>query len=240
MFGRKKTDASSPTPPAKQKPRLAAPPGVLDDAENKFAEIFGGAKVAQQRMFLVAMSSILVALTSIWALYSVAKDNVAIPYLIEFDNVTGVLNKPIKLEHVTPSAAVLKAELARWAVKVFTIDKELTVRYFREANAMTSGLGVSQFTEFRLSQNVFERIAKDPAMQRIPTVTSVDVSQPGVAFIFVQAKEARINNASVSTSSFRVTVKYQFVPPTTDAAIMENPLGLFITSMNVSEEKAVK
>lgn len=241
MFGKKKT-----SPPAAAaalvNPSLGmrSPSGVHDDASGKFAEIYGGATVAQHRMFLVAAGAVVVALVSVVSLFSVARNNVAIPLVVEVAPGIGVVNKPVRIESVRPSDAVLKAELARWAVKVFTIDKELSPRYFREANAMTKGLGESQFTEFRIEQGVVERMTKDATLQRIPTVTSVDVSQPGVAFIFVTAKEARANTADAGSTQFRLTVKYEFIPPGTEAAIMVNPLGLFITSMNVSEEGKVK
>ena len=239
MFRNRKV--ASPAPAHSQAPSvIPAPTGVHDEAAGKFAEIYGGAIVAQQRMFIVAMGSILLAIGCVAALFNVASNNVAVPVLVEVAPGVGVTNKPVRIEFVRPSESVLKAELARWAVKVFTIDRDLSPRYFREANVMTKGLGESQFTEFRVAQAVVERMAKDPSLQRIPTVTSVDTSQQGVAFIFVQTKEARGNTAVADTAQYRVTVKYELIPPATEEAIMANPLGLFITSMNVSEEGKVK
>ena len=219
---------------------IPAPAGVHDEAAGKFAEIYSGAIVAQQRMFIVAMCAVLLAIGCVAALFNVASNNAAVPVLVEVASGVGVVNKPVRIEFVRPSEAVLKAELARWAVKVFTIDRDLSPRYFREANVMTKGLGESQFTEFRVAQAVVERMAKDPSLQRIPTVTSVDTSQQGVAFIFVQTRESRGNTAVADTAQYRVTVKYEFIPPATEEAIMANPLGLFITSMNISEEGKVK
>lgn len=239
MFGNRKAP-----PPAsgsfQATTALPAPAGVHDDAEKEFAEIYGSALVAQQRMFIVAAGALVVAAASVTALFGVANNNVAVPFLVEVAPGVGVVNKPVRVEAVRPSQAVLKAELARWAVKVFTIDSDLSPQLFREANSMTMGLGEAQFTEFRVGQAVIERMTKDPSLQRIPTVTSIDTSQQGVAFIFVQTKEARGYTAVANTAQYRVTVKYEFIPPASEAAIMANPLGLFITSMNVSEEGKVK
>jgi type IV secretory pathway TrbF-like protein len=239
MFGKRK--APPPDPGRSHAASgLPAPAGVHDDAERAFAEIYGSALVAQQRMFIVAAGALVVAVASVAALFQVANNNVAIPFLVEVAPGVGVVNKPVRVETIRPSQAVLKAELARWAVKVFTIDSVLSPQLLREANAMTMGLGEAQFTEFRVSQGVIERMTKDPTLQRIPTVTSIDTSQEGVAFIFVQTKEARGNTAVASTAQYRLTVKYEFIPPASEAAIMANPLGLFITSLNVSEEGKVK
>lgn len=219
---------------------MDAPAGMHDDAAGQFAEIYGGALVAQQRMFMVALGAVFLAVLCVIALFSVASNNVAVPFVVEVSPNQGVLNKPVRVEAVRPSDAVLKAELAKWTEKVFTIDQQLSPRYFREANAMTKGLGESQFTEFRVSQAIIERMTKDPSLQRIPEVASVDVSQSGIAFIFVKTKEARGSVAVAEQTQYRVTVKYEFIPPATEAAIMVNPLGLYITSMNVSEEGKAK
>lgn len=239
MFKRAKASVQ-PTLPRTSTAGIESPPGMHDDAAGQFAEVYGGALVAQQRMFLVASGAIALAVLCVIALFSVASNNVAVPFVVEVSPVQGVLNKPVRVEAVRPSEAVLKAELAKWTEKVFTIDQQLSPRFFREANAMTKGLGEAQFTEFRVSQSVIERMSRDPSLQRIPEVTSVDVSQPGVAFIFVKTKEARGNVAVSDQAQYRVTVKYEFIPPATEAAIMANPLGLFITSMNVSEEGKAK
>lgn len=213
----------------------AAPAGLYSDAVDQFAEIYGGAKVGEQRMFLIAVAAIVLALAS-FAMYVMnSQSNIAVPWYVEV-NERGVVNKPVRIEAVRPADAVVKAELARWIVKVFTIDRHLTQKLFGEANVMTRGLGTEQFTEFRVKQNITDRLAKDPTLQRRAIVNSVDVSQPGVAFIFLSTQEAQGTNANSANGSFRVTLKYEIIPPTTEADILANPLGLYITSMNVTDE----
>jgi len=73
-------------------------------------------------------------------------------------------------------------------------------------------------------------------LQRRATVNSVDVSQAGVAFIFLSTQEAQGSNANSATGAYRVTLKYEIIPPNTEADILVNPLGLYITSMNVTDE----
>ena len=235
----KRKAAAAPLPAGLQN-QHDAPPGVFDDPAGQFAEIYGGAQVASQRMFLVAMCAVALAVFSVIALFVVAQKSVAIPWLVEVSDSGGVVSKPVRLETVRPGDAVIKSELARWATKVFTIDSALSPRYFREANAMTKGLGEAQFTEFRVSQGVVERMTKDATLQRVPTVASVDVSQPGVAFVFLTTKESRGTSVDAAATRYRLTLKYEIIPPNTEAGILANPLGLFVTSMNVSEEGTVK
>lgn len=230
--------SAPPKPLLSQQPDR--PAGVFEDPAGKFAEIYGGAKVSQQRMFLLAAGAMILAAGAVIALFLNAQKSVAVPWLVEVNAVRGIVSKPVRIESVRPSDAVIKAEIARWATKVFTIDKALSPQLFREANVMTKGLGEAQFTAFRVQQNVIERMTRDPSLQRKATVSSIDVSQPGVAFVFVATQEASGTNANTASTRYRLTVKYELTPPKTEAEILANPLGLYITSMNVSEEGAVR
>lgn len=229
--------------PPKTQPLSAlsgAPTGVFVDPRDEFAEIYGSAKVGQQRMFLVALGAIGLAVCAVISLFTVAQNNVAIPWLVEVNPDSGLVNKPIRIESMKPSQAVLKAELKKWIVKVFTIDAALTPQAFREANTMTRGLGTQQFTAFRVDQKIMERMAKDATLQRKAIVNSVDTSQNGVAFIFLSTQESLGSDAKAASARYRVTLKYELTPPTTESEILDNPLGIYVTSMNATEEGANK
>ncbi len=210
--------------------------GVFSDPANQFAEIYGSAKVGEARMFVVAMVAVSVAVIASVGMVITAQNNVAIPFYVPVSNDLGVVSRPVRMENVTPDQAVMKAELGKWATKVFTIDAALTPQHFREANLWTKGLGTSQFTEFRVKQNVVERMTKDASLQRRVDIKAVDVSQPGIAFVHLRTQEAQGNNANAATASYRLTLKYERVPPKTEEEIQFNPLGIYITSMNVVEE----
>lgn len=214
----------------------SAPAGVFDDATQRFAEIYGSSQVGNHRMFLIALVAMLLAGAEGVALLMQSGTNVAVPWVVEVNGERGLMAKPVRVESIRPSEAVIKAELAKWTQKVFTIDSALTPQLFREANVMTKGLGTSQFTEFRVQQNVIERMTKDASLQRKAEIRSVDASQPGVAFVFVTTQEAQGTTSNAGTASYRVTLRYELDPPRKEQDILSNPLGLFITSMNVTEE----
>ena len=217
-----------------------APAGLYKDPAGEFAEIYGSALVGQQRMFVVACMCVALAFASFVMYVLNSRSNIAVPWIVEVNDRQGVLSKPVRIEPVRPADAVLKAELAKWIEKVFTIDQLRTRQLFGEANVMTRGLGTEQFTEFRLRQSIADRMTRDASLQRRAEVRSVDVSTPGVAFIFLTTQEAQGTNASSATASFRITLKYEIIPPATEKDILANPLGLYITSMNVTEEEARK
>lgn len=214
------------------------PLGMYEEARNAFVEIFGSSKVAAQRMFVVALLMGLVALMAVVGLYKIAQKSTVVPILVEVDPKSGAVNKPVRIESVRPNDAVIMAELGRWASKILTIDQVLSPLYFREAVVMTKDLGASQYTDFRVAQKIVERMSQDKTLQRLATVSSVDISQPGVAFIFATTQESRGGSSGSDVARFRLTLKYELSPPRTLNDVMTNPLGLYVTSMNVSEENS--
>lgn len=215
-----------------------APPGVFDDAAGRFAELYGGSRVAAHRMFVVSVVALLLAIAAVAGIILTARNNVVMPWIVEVNKEAGLVSRPVRIENMRPSDAVVKAELARWVVKVFTIDSIQTPQLMREANAMTRGLGTAQFAEFRLQQNILKRMTEDPSLQRKVTISSVDASQPGMAFVFLGTQEAQGTTASTGQAHWRVTLRHELVPPRTEQEILANPLGLYITSMNVAQEAA--
>ncbi len=189
-------------------------------------------------MFIVAVVSLLLAATAVVGVVVTSQSNIAMPWIVEVNKEAGVVTRPVRVENITPSGAIVKAELGRWVIKVFTIDSILTPQLMREANGMTRGLGTSQFAEFRLQQNILKRMTEDSSLQRKVSISSIDISQPGIAFVFLTTQEAKGTMASAGTNTWRLTLRYELIPPRTEQEILVNPLGIYVTSMNVAEEGA--
>lgn len=213
-------------------------PEIYGDPKGKFAEIYGSALVGQGRLFVVVLIMGLVTLSSVIGLIIMARKSVAVPWYVEVSSTSGVVSKPVRVESITPSQAVLKAEMAKFCNHVFTIDRDLTPRYFKAANVLTVGAATGQFGEFRASENVLQRIAKEPELVRTTEITSVDASQPGVAFVFLTTTETKGTTANSIKNKWRVTLKYEIVPPQNERDILANPLGLYINNMNIIQEAA--
>lgn len=187
-------------------------------------------------MFLLALIMGILLLLALGGLVTRSDNRVFVPIYVELNKETGSVAKPVRIENMRPADAYLKGELGRWVADVFTIDSILTPRLMRNANQRTRGLGTSQFAEFRANEKILERMTRDPSLQRKAEVSSVDISQPGVAFAFVTTQEAQGVSASTSVAKWRVTLRYELLPPKSEEEIQANPLGLYITSMNVAQE----
>lgn len=232
MFRRRKKE-EAPTSLAQQ---ADAPEGLFKDPAHEFSEIYGSALVGQNRMFVVAGLFGLVAITAVIGMFLIAANNTAVLWTVEVTNEAGIVKRPVKIENIRPNQAVVKAELAKFIVNIFVIDKALTPRNFKDANVMTSGLGTTKFSNFRISENIAARLVKEPDMTRLVKVASVDLSQAGIAFVFLTTEETRGALTGIAPAKWRVTLKYEMTPPKTEDEILINPLGLFITDLNITQE----
>lgn len=210
---------------------------ALRNARNEFAEVYGSALVQSRRLFVVTCLTLILALASVGGLVGVARSKVAIPWMYPVSDASGVIAKPVRLEPITPPVAVVKAELGKWLEQVYTIDAKQTLRLWREANVRTAGKAVEQFREFRVNEDVMRKIKEQPEFIRTVQVNSVDVTQDGLAFAYITTKESAGTEAPANPKTYRITLHYKLSPPTTEASILANPLGLYVTFFNPIAER---
>lgn len=235
MFGNRNKQQKRGKPPTLVE-MPDAPPGLYGDPADQFAEIYGSAMVGQARMFVVALLCGVLAIVSLVAMWGLAAKSTVVPMMVPVSDAAGVVGTPTRVENIKPNQAVVKAELGKYVAAVFTIDRALTVKLHKEANVRSKGLAVTQFADFRTQEAIYERLGKDATLQRIPTVGSVDLSQEGLAFVFASTEEAQGTATGLNKAKWRVTLKYEFDPPKTEAEVLENPLGLLVTALNITRE----
>ena len=240
-FNRNKTGKQgAETPAAYLQSAANTPASVYEQAEGKFAEIYGSAMVTSNRLFVVSFGCIVVALASVASVATIFPLKEVRPWVVEVNPTSGVVNKPVQIDHVDANMAVIKSELARWVEAVYMIDPLRTQEALRWANARAANKGVQQFAEFRAREKIYERMRAEPDMVREAKVTAVDASRKGTAFIYVTTTE-RVGAAPPTPDKIkrvRVTLNYALVPPTTEEALLANPLGLFVTFFSDAEERA--
>jgi type IV secretory pathway component VirB8 len=216
------------------------PISVYEDGANKFAEIYGSAMVNSGRYFFIAVVALMLGIAGVGAVMVLLPLKEVSPYVIEVNPGTGLVNKPIEIQKMSPSTAVVKAELARWTEAVYTIDPLRTPEFYKYANVRARGKAIAQFSDFRIREQTLTRLQREPGLVREVKVSSVDASQPGIAFIFLQTLERTGNQSSEESKSkrFRITLHYQIDPPKEELSLLANPLGLYVNFFNEAEERA--
>ncbi|NBW80035.1 MAG: type IV secretion system protein, partial [Betaproteobacteria bacterium] len=122
------------------------PVAAYEDGAQKFAEIYGSAMVNSGRMFVIAVIAILLAILAVGAVMGLTPLKEVAPYVIEVNSGTGLVNKPIEIQKITPNIAVVKAELAHWVEAVYAIDPLRTRDLYQYANVRARGKAIAQFS----------------------------------------------------------------------------------------------
>ena len=237
FFGRREDEGSALPPLAHA---ANTPASVFEEPAARFAEIYGSSMVGQQRWFIVATLCVLLAISTVAALALLLPLKEVRPYVVEVNPSTGVVNRPVEVLKVDPNLAVIKSELARWTEAMYTLDPLRTREAQRWATERVADKAVAQAAEFRARERVYERITREPDLVREARVTAVDASQKGTAFVFVTTTE-RMGTASPTDEQikrYRLTMNYKLLPPTDEAKLIANPLGLYVTFFSDVEERS--
>jgi len=95
--------------------------------------------------------------------------------------------------------------------------------------AQMIGAGVSQFAAWLHSDAPFQAISANPKLIRDVQVRSVSLLEDSTAVIeFVQTTSQGPATSKPDIKTFALTIRYQIVPPTADAALTANPFGIFV------------
>jgi len=216
------------------------PIAAFGDGQGEFAEIYGSSKVASARFFILSLVAMGLALVAVGALLMLMPLKEVRPWVVEVNTTSGVVNRPVEVQKITPNVAVVKAELARWVEAVYTIDALRTPELYKYANSRSRDKAIGQFTEFRVRERTFERMQKEPGLVREVRVTSVDASQSGIAFVFLTTVERMGKEVSTAekTKNYRLTLHYQIDPAKSEIELLSNPLGIYVAFFNEAEERA--
>lgn len=216
------------------------PASVFEEAALGFAEIYGSSMVREQRWFIVTTLAVLLAIATVGAIAMLLPLKEVRPYVVEVNPESGVVNRPVEVLKVDPNLAVIKSELARWTEAMYTLDPLRTRQAQRWATERVADKAVGQAAEFRARERVYERITREPDLVREAKVTAVDASQKGTAFVFVTTTER--SGAGTPTGEqikrYRLTMNYKLLPPTDEAKLIANPLGLYVTFFSDVEERS--
>lgn len=227
---------------ASSKNALAAaqntPLAVYETGAAKFAEIYGSAMVSSNRMFVLSAASVLLAVMAMLVVMMLFPLKSIQSWVVEVNPASGLISKPIEVQKIAPSIAVVKSELARWTESVYTLDVIRTPELYKWANARARDKAIPQFSEFRVREKSYERLQKDASLFRDVKVTSVDASQSGIAFVFLTTTERQGTGEDVIKKNIRLTLHYVLDSPKTESDLLANPLGIYVVFFNESEERA--
>jgi type IV secretory pathway component VirB8 len=213
MFGKK----SSPIP--------NTPVIATSDPARKFAEIYGSATTNSSRWFVIAFLELVIIGVLCFVLLTMLPLKKTEVFIVETNAEKVLVAKPFKAEEFKPDARFVKAEATTDVRNLMTIDPYLTRGNFEKAMERSNDKAVAKVKEIIVTDQPFERLAKQPGLVREVNVSSVDTSQPGLIFVTATTNE-RLNTNAPIAENWRFTLHYKTSPPESEAELMNNPLGI--------------
>jgi len=218
-------------------PSEHAPLTAFERARIEWFERYGCAVVERNRMFLgwvLTTSALLAACLAIAALLPLKTVE---PYVVRVADNGQVAVDRAGAQRYLPGRAERTYFASRWVQQVLTLDPHLTERQLSEAWRMTSGLATRQLLDWLRAERPLERLRRDPGLSRSVSIIAVAPLDEGVMQVRVRT-ETRAHAGESRSAVIQVTLHYTLVPPRTEAEIMRNPIGLYVTRFSLVEELA--
>lgn len=220
----------------KRQAALATAPGMYAEEEDPSKVIFEAStklKLEANRWMLMAFVLGAVATGAVWTrqpppsvtrVVGVAADTSGHPVVTE-------------LVSYKPDAQVIRTSMKEMAVRWFTIEPVLTERL--ETSRMTAninsvkaqmiGAGQSQFRDWIKSDAPFQAITANPKLIREVEVRNIALLEDQTVLVeFTTTTSQAGATGKPDVKSYALTLRYQIVAPTADAALSANPFGIFI------------
>ncbi|HEU0197444.1 MAG TPA: VirB8/TrbF family protein [Nevskiaceae bacterium] len=157
-----------------------------------------------------------------------------IPYFVTSNPASGAVSASLDVaQRFTPTQANEKYFLAKWTIDLLTINSRTAKFGLPASYTMLRGGATGEWSAFVLNQwKPIDRLKKDPATRVYPTVDAIGMLSDTSAVIRVTTRNA----SGVIEKHLLVTVKFAIIPPTSTAQVYTNPIGLWITHFQVTNE----
>jgi type IV secretion system protein VirB5 len=216
-------------------PPPSAPPTAFERARIEWFERYGCAIVERNRMFVGWVLTTLALLAACAALIVLMPLKTVEPFVVRVADNGSVVADRAAAQMYRPGRAERTYFVSRWVQQVLTMDPYLTERQLAEAYRMTSGMATQQMLDWMKGDRPIERLKKDAGLNRSVSIITVAPLDDSVLQVRVRT-ETRSLSSPAQVKTFQVTVHYAIVPPKTEAEIIQNPIGIYVTRFNIAEE----
>ena len=217
-------------------PPPEAPPVAHGLVQLPWEERFAGAAVDASRNFAVACIFALAFLVCAVALGLVAARRTVQPYVLQATTEGAVLPAGERLVPYRPGDAERRYFLGQWSRHLLAMDAQLSESWLAEAYQQTRGKATIEFTDWLHASSPLQKLKEDPSLTRAATISSISLVGEGLALIRVACERRSLGHPNAQLEKFLLTVHFSAVPPTSEAAILQNPIGLAIEDFQVGED----
>ncbi len=206
------------------------------DARREWNERYGG-YIAQARNWrIAALLALCIALVSAGGLIHVASQSQIVPYIVRVDKLGSTAIAERVGEPFKPDNQLIVASLARWIAGIRSVYTDAGAQrvLLKEAYAMVNerGEGYGRLNDYMRARDPFERAKTETVIVEVESVLPLSADSWRIEW----REETRARDGSAPKhQQWQATVSISINPPSDEAAIRLNPLGIYINSYNWSQ-----
>ena len=205
-------------------------------ARREWNERYGDYIATANTWRLVAFASLLIALCAVGGVVWIGAQSKFIPYVVKVDKLGDAVAVGPASEASPVDPRVVTAELARWIYDVRTVYADGTAerKLITEAYAFIGNSSPAyQAMNHHFARNdPFKRAADDTVSVQVQSV--LPLSNKTWQLDWQETVNSR-NGQSTEVSNWQADVTIAVQPPTDAAAIIANPMGIYVTSFSWSK-----
>ncbi len=205
-------------------------------ARREWNERYGG-YIAQARNWrLAAILALCVAIVSAGGLVHLASQSQIVPYIVRVDKLGAAAAVERADQNFQPDRQVIVASLARFIANIRSVytDAGAERTLLKEAYAMINerGEAFAKLNDYMREHDPFKRAETETVTVEVASVLPLSEGSWRIEW----REEARARDGSKPQSTqWQATVSIVVNPPSSEATIRLNPLGIYINSFNWSQ-----
>lgn len=213
-----------------------SPLTAYENGQKVWFERMGSPIVERDRNFILALIFGLAFIAVVVTLMRMMPLTRVEPYVVQVDKVTGRAEATkAAAQAYKPGSNEKQYFIVNWVRGLFTLDPNTTEQALAEVYENTRGKAVDEFTDYVNKTKPIVRVRTEAGLTRTVEIKSFSPLNEQSALVRLVTEERAINKAPIRRS-YVVTVHYVIHPPNTEAEIMKNPIGLFVTHFAINED----
>lgn len=206
------------------------------DGRKEWNERYGSYIKQVQTWKMVAFISMLTTLASVAGLTYIGSQNKLVPYIVEVDKLGNAqaINyaQQSKLDHTK----VIKYSLAEFIQNFRTIyadpkiQKEMVYKIYRYLSPSYSAYNM--VNAYYKENSPFDRQSTERVRVKVNSIVQINKDTYQIDWEEIVSDP---RGMKMRTDSFKASISFILVPPSTQAEIIKNPIGLYIKEFNFSK-----
>jgi len=206
------------------------------NARREWNERYGG-YIAQARNWrIAALLSLCIALVSAGGLIHVASQSQIVPYIVRVDKLGSAAAVERAGEPFKPGNELIVASLARWIADIRAVYTDAGAQrvLLKEGYAMVNerGEGYAKLNDYMRAHDPFGRAQTETVIVEVESVLPLSADSWRIEW----REETRARDGSApKNQQWQANVSISINPPSDEATIRQNPLGIYINSFSWSQ-----